>query len=298
MKKRLLFLILLVIGVGIGIGVFSSWAGLAARFRPALAAAQEEPTSTPILARQNVPPTLSAVSVSPADQLVQELSVKAAQQVTKELNAKAALGVWLHIHVEEKFDQDAPNNGVLPNGMAIPNQQINDDWYHVNAQGVVIESVSMMRTTDGKIVQVGVASNGTTWNSATSGADPEKRPQELLKLNELFLNNGDLKRLEKFGSTAKITNVSLPNGDQGVQIAIGATSAPAKITNFDKAVTSTEIRTVLDNSTGYMVSQDVVSGFEDGSQRISSQLKQNVTIEPPTDEVLYYLAEKDREVNK
>jgi len=241
-------------------------------------------TATP---KENNIPGHTIVSVSPADQLLQELNARA----TKDIKS-----VWLHIQEKKTFDTDTQNNGILPNGVAIPNEQINDTWYHVNDQGLVIESVSIMRTADGQIVQVGVSSNGTGWNSATD----ETGPQEQFKIEGLdsnFLN--DLKWLEKFGDTAEITNVVLPNSNPGVQIVIATTyDTPVKTVDYSKVSTRAETRAVFDSSTGYLVSKDIVFWFEDGSRRIFSQLKQEITIEPPTDEVLNYLAEKDREVSK
>lgn len=281
-----------------GIGLAGSWSGLAARFGTQLVAAQEQ-----VIAKEtpssNGTPSSTTASILSVDQLVQELNAKAVQQVMQELKAKTLLGAWLHIHWTEVFDQDVPNNGVFPNGMAIPNQQINDTWYHVSDQGAVIESVSIMRTMDGKIVQMGVTSKGTSWNSATQEINSQLQlsiDQGLLDNN--FLSN-DLKWLEQFGNVATTGDLTLSNGDLGVEVVIGAKNdTPVKTEAYEKPSVGSETRAVFDLSTGYLLSREVIFWFVDGSQRMFSQLTQEITVAPPTDEVLDYLVQKDREAPK
>lgn len=298
MKKRILYLSLLVLGVGIGIGLISSWSGLAARFQAQPVLAQKQAIANGALEGDNMKSS-TTTSTLIADQLVQELNTKAAQQVMQEISAKSTLGTWLHIREEWVFDQDTPNNGVLPNGMAIPNQRIDDIWYQVNDQGSIVKSVTIMRAMDGKIIQVGVASKGTGWNSATHEITPQEQfrlEQGLLDFN--FLNN-DLKWLEKFGNVAEIKDVSLPDNNSGVEIVIGAKNdTPVKTDNYNQPYIRGETRATFDKTTGFLVSRGVIFWFVDGSQREFSQLTQGITIEQPTDEVLGYLAQKDQEVTK
>lgn len=298
MKKRVLYLSLLVFGVGIGIGLISSWSGLAARFQAQPVLAREQAIANGVLKGDSMKSSTTTSTLA-ADQLVQELNIKAAQQVTQEISAKSTLGVWLHIRQEWVFDQDTPNNGVLPNGMVIPNQQIDDIWYQVNDQGLVVESVTIMRTMDGKIIQVGVASKGTGWNSATHETTPQEQfrlEQGLLDSN--FLNN-DLKWLEKFGNVAEIKDMGLTDNNSGVEIVIGAKNdTPVKTDSYNQPYTRGETRAIFDKATGFLISRGVTFWLMDGSQRKFSQLTQKITIEQPTNEVLGYLAQKDQDVTK
>ncbi len=298
MKKRTLYLLLLVFGVGAGIGLFSSWSGLVAKFRARPVVAQEQALVKP-LSNDAGAPSKTSVSTPSADQLVEALNAKAEHGLMEKLTHSTAPATWLHIHSVEVLDQDAPNNGVLPNGMAIPNQQVNDTWYHVNGQGAVVASVSIMRTADGKIVQVGVASKGSGWNSATREIDSQGQVSLDQGFSDYNFLNQDLKWLEKSGNIATTTDLSLPNGHAGVEIVIGTTNdVPVQTVNYQKPSVRTEIRAVFDSDTGYLVSREETVWFVDGSQRTFSQLTQEITVEPPTDEVLGYLAQKDREVTK
>ncbi len=74
---------------------------------------------------------------------------------------------WIFIRSTVLYDTDRKNNGILPNGQEIPLSQIIEDWFHVNEEGLVFESVSTMCATDGEFVQTGVYTDGFSWNSAT-----------------------------------------------------------------------------------------------------------------------------------
>lgn len=291
-------MLLLVFGIGAGIGVFSAWSGLAAKFRAQPVVAQEQ-TILNTAPNQASSPTTAVVSTPSADQMVEGLNSKAQQGLMEKLAHSAAPAAWLHIHSVEVLDQDAPNSGVLPNGMAIPNQQINDTWYHADSQGTVIESVSIMRNVDGKIVQVGIASKGTGWNSATRETDSQGQVNINQGLSDAGFLSQDLKWLEKSGNAAVTRDMTLPNGHAGMEVAIGSRNdTPVMTVNFKKPSIRDETRVVFDATTGYLVSREMTVWFEDGSQRTFSQLAQEITIEPPTSEVLGYLAQKDREVTK
>jgi hypothetical protein len=283
MVKRFVLLALLIIGIGIGIGVAGSRSGLASKTGPQSAAAKVESISNTPLHTDAATEVSVATSGSEADQLVQIFN---AQSVA---NLKAT---WIHVQQNIKYDNDLENLGVMPNGTAIPNAQINDTWYHVDDAGFVIEVVSIMRTSDGQIVQVGVCSNNTSWNSATNETSPYER-FTLDGFDYGFLKK-DLQWLEGSGHTATIANAILPNGDKGIEVVIGAKyDEPEKTNDYNKPSIQAETRAVFDSTTGYLVSRVVTVWFFDGSQRVFSSMIQKVTFESPTDEVLNFLSEKN-----
>jgi hypothetical protein len=289
MKRRFLLITLLIVCIGIGIGIASSWSGLEDRLgaQPVATqsvAAQAKATPTVPLQMVIAPVLPTAVSGLEADQLVQNL------------NARAIAGLrsgWVHIQENINHDTDLKNSGVLPNGMAIPNQQINDTWYHLNDERLVTEGVNIMRTSDGQIVQVGVSSNGTSWNTGTDEITTSE--QYIVNgFDHSFLKN-DLQWLEGFGNTAAITQVVLPSGGEGVQVVIGDEYEKPVVSNdFNEPSIRAETRAVFDSATGYLVSREVIVWFVDGSQRVFSRLTQKITFEAPTNEVLNFLSKKGR----
>jgi hypothetical protein len=293
MKRRFLLFTFLAVCIGIGFGTACSRAGMTTRLAVQQVAtqsmaAQEEVTPTFLLKEIVAKAHPTALSGLNADQLVQEL------------NARAVAGLlsgWVHIQVNKNIDTDLQNSGILPNGNAIPNRQIMDIWYHLNAERLVIEGVTIMRTTDGQIVQVGVCSNDTSWNSGTDDITTSE-PYIVNGFDYGFLKN-DLQWLEGFGNTAVITQVILPSGGEGVQVVIDAEYEKPIVTNdFNKPTTRAETRAVFDSTTGYLVSREVTVWFVDGSQRVFNSLNQKISFESPTDEVLNLLSENGWRVKK
>ncbi|NCP16467.1 hypothetical protein GW866_05420 [bacterium] len=293
MKKHLLFLSLF---IGFAIGLVGGGSGLTNKFHAHPVAAKSELRAISV-SNANTTTSVPVPSVNAPTPL--PVSNASVEQVIQNLNAKSISEIkstWLHIQERQVFDTDLPNNGVLPNGMAIPNEQINDTWYHVNDQGLVIETVSIMRTTDGQVVQVGVSSNGTGWNSATDEIGAQEQ-FNLVGLDGGFL--GDLMWLETFGKKPELVNITLPNRHPGVQVTIlDKFDTPMKGDAYSKPAVSAETRATFDSVTGYLISKETMFWFEDGSSRVFSRVIQEITIESPTTEALSYLDEKERMVSK
>jgi hypothetical protein len=187
MKKRLYLTIILIISVGIGVGLASGPLGFSDVFRAHTVVSQENSYPEVQTISNNL---VGSTGLKPlntqADRFAQKLSsstdvgistpipttvMPSADEIVTGLNAKAIQNLkrgWMHVHQHIIFDTDTKNNGVLPNGIVLPLSQINDIWYQIDDQGLVIELVSIMLNSDGQFVQVGVSSDGTSWNSATN----------------------------------------------------------------------------------------------------------------------------------
>ncbi len=99
--------------------------------------------------------------------------------------------------------------------MAIPNEQIMDTWFNLGQDHQILQSVSIMRAFDARIVQVGVVSNGKAWNSATN----EMQTAEPLKLEGLDANLlRELQRLQAVGVDVEIREQKIFDGDEGTLI--------------------------------------------------------------------------------
>jgi hypothetical protein len=315
MKKRFFFSVILLISIGIGVGIASSFLGIADIFRAHRVVSQESNNlEVQTISDNLIPSTEPQPLNSQIDTFTQKridstdagvpnpvptAIVSSADEIVKGLNAKAVQNLkpgWIHVRQQITFDTDTKNNGVLPNGTAIPLSQINDIWYQIDDQGLVIEVVSIMLNSDGQVVQVGVISDGTSWNSATNEiaiADQYK----LDGLDNSFLR--DLQWLEKFGNLASISQIILPNNQIGLQITIGDKfDQPTKTIDYDKPAIGAETTAVFDQTTGNLISEKIVYIFDDESVRVYKSYTQDIKFEPPAVDVLNYLSEKANEVNK
>ena len=309
MKKHLLLSILILISISVGVGLAISVFGIDDAFHanPADASGvqnvdrvennievstQRETSITPEQQEQPI----NEVNLTPEVSTPSEPS--SPEDILREFNLKAIQGLksgWLHVREEKTFDTDEPNNGVLPNGQSIPNHQLNDIWYHLNEDGLVLELVYIMRNSDGQIAQAGINSDGTSWNSATK----EISLWDQFRLDGLdgnFLK--DLRRLKEIGNTITVEDMTLPNGGKGILFSIvGPPDKPIQLVNYIKPFIRGETRALFDASSGYLIQKEEIFFFEDGTQRISLSLTQMIQFESPTDEVLNYLSEKAKVVN-
>ena len=72
---------------------------------------------------------------------------------------------WLH--VVKQHDSNLKDWGTLPNGQPIPLNFVQDSWYLLDGQGLVVEAVSIQRDMDGNAVQEAVFRDNTWYNLTT-----------------------------------------------------------------------------------------------------------------------------------
>ena len=304
MKRRFVLSVVLLFSIGIGIGLASTKLGFDQVFRSRSVAANEQTSS-----REGQPDTAPSGQVvfeeftsesDAADAPPLTAQVTSASEMVENLNHKAISQLpvgWIHIREERVFDQDSENNGVLPNGIAIPHHQVNDIWYQVDESHRVIEMVSIMRSSEGQIIQVGVYSNGTSWNSAT-GTVESSDPYVLNAFDGQFL--WDLGQFEASGSQPQITEEVLLDGRAGLLFVIQDKfeDSPVELASYELPAIGAEIHALFGQDDGYLHRKEVIFRFLDGSERVSISLKQEITFEEPTEEAFSYLAKKEEEAKK
>ncbi len=305
MKTKILLSILFLISIGIGVGFATTLFHKDEVFRADPVQAVNEDTSplskeishTNSLSISSMEPS-SANTISNQDPSL-EVGIKTVQPSPVEVlqglnrNALATLRTgWVHLHEEKHLFTDIEDNGVLPNGAAIPNDQINDIWFNIGPDNHVLQTISIMRTIDGQIVQVGVISNGKTWNSATN----EVQAADIIEFEGF--DSGllrDLQRLQAFGAEVEISDKQTPDGHEGIQVIIrDIFDAPMKDEVFSRPIIAAETLALFSKETGYLIQKEIVFTFDDDSQRIFSQVIQEIKFEQPTEDVLGYLVQLER----
>lgn len=305
MKRRFIYSVFFLLSLGLGIGLASTRIGLdrALREQPVAAQGMTSSNDGPVNINRTDQTTLEGhassldVVANPQPTVEGFPSLASAFEMVENLNNKALSQLpvgWMHLREEKVFDTDAENNGVLPNGVAIPNHQINDIWYRLDASHHVVESVTIMRTAEGEIVQVGVYSNGTGWNSATEVTEPSE-PTVLNALDGQFLWG-----LKKLGESSHQPQIIEEMSTDGIRFVIKERfdDNPMQLMDYKLPVIQAETRATFDQEKGYLLSKEVVFQFLDGSERASQSLKQEITFEKPTEEALSYIAKKEAEATK
>lgn len=301
MKTKILLSILFLASIGIGIGFASTLMNQdkALRAWPALALKDGGPLSQDMSQDHSL--SIRSTEAS-SGKIVSNQDLSLAEKPKTEqvepvemlqaLNGRALAALrpgWVHLHEEKHYFTEAENNGVLPNQVAIPNDQIIDTWFNIRADRRILQSVSIMRTMDGQIVQVGVFSNGRAWNSATNEVQTEE-PFRLEGFDYNFLR--ELQRLQAFGAKVEMREQKTPDGGEGTLFIVRLLSgAPEKFDDFSRPVIASERRGLFSKESGYLIEEEVIFTFDDGSQQIYSRVTQEIKFEPPADEALNYLAQ-------
>lgn len=218
--------------------------------------------------------------LSPNKALYDQLKIKVLNNIIKE--------GWFYIREHVQYDVDAPTEkDVLP----LVNSR-SESWWYINAAGMVEKSISIQRTEDGQVIQVGMFSNGTAWNTTVDEIIPTE-PYILVPDYGLayHLKFPDLKseQIDK-------------DGKESIQFKIKyVEKQPLKMLDYSKKLLSMEYEFVFDATTGFIVSEMSTVNLEDGSRRVLMNLQIEeirLDYEPPSDVLEYFTLKENREAQQ
>jgi len=217
-----------------------------------------------------------------------------AEQDFQELKNKAQARIgegWLYMRSFEKFDVDPPQEeGVIPLV-----DTTGDLWYYVNASGYVERFVTIFRTMDGKIQQVGVYSDGTAWNTMVD---------EIVEMAPFRFEPSDYGLPYGFRSPDfKSQKTVLENGLEVVRFTFTKQAEkPYKSLDYQASapIVSHESSYVFDAVSGFFISKTDIVTMEDGTQRVFTYLEEEIKfdVKPPSDVLAYFELKKQREEQK
>jgi hypothetical protein len=220
-----------------------------------------------------------------------DTQVSAPELAFQELNSKALASIgegWFYYKDYQKHDVDPPTiEGVIPLV-----DTTTDYWYYINSSGMVERFVTIQRTMDGQIAQVGIYSDGTAWNTTV---DEIVRTETFL----FELHYGLPYHLKS--PDMKINNI-IKNGSGLVEFTNRFTEEkPIDLLDYSKALLSMEYYYYFDAVTGFIVSAKTIAHLEDGTQRefLYVQIEEiKLNAEPPADVLQYFEIKKNREEQK
>jgi len=189
---------------------------------------------------------------------------------------------WVHVEETTVYDIDQENNGILPDGKMIPLSYINDSWYHINDEGLVDQSVSMMKSDTGEILQTTIFSNNVSWSSSAN-EDTAQGPFYLGALDYNFAADvQDILSRQSVQPEFVNEKESIKSGIS--TFAVNEKLDPALLTvDYKMPVYSVSTFASFDNTTGFLTELNRVMKFEDGSERtyFHITLKIDTGLEPP-----------------
>ena len=201
---------------------------------------------------------------------------------------------WLHSIQEYSSDTDRGSNGMLENGAVLSANHFWECWLHLDKTFQILQSICAQTNLDGSIIQVGVRSGSTSWNSAideiSTVDDPS--PAYITDIDAL------LRRMAKIGVELETETVSDQEGKSLIQFSYGwAEESPVPLEAYNLPVTRWDYIHQFDPETGILVNYQEWVSFEDGSQRIIQQTVTQVfeIVEMAPEEILNYLSELEKQ---
>ena len=289
MVKKLSYIVL-------GVILLTSLVVVSNQIKP-VNAALAQPVSTSVDLDPAEKPVAEVVAELPALEPTStpDLSASGFFQTLRMKTQAAARSNWVYFKEYSKGEVDVSDFGAFENGQVLPTESISEQWMFVNEAGVVEQSISVQRTMEGEVVQVGVFSKGTGWNTATDEIIPQ--PPEALSfeldygLRFEFLRSPDLQLSHSIG----------PDGKRLAQFVITKKEdQPVLVREYKKPQQAMEVRYLFDEDTGFITSLEAIAHFEDGTERVYQSIQVEVKLGvTPSAEVYEYLQMKqDREGEK
>jgi len=236
-------------------------------------------------------PLAANATAAPVDVLNSSGQLDLQQQITgliqKAENGKAYPAGWYLLETDENQNLDAADAGMLPNGTAIPLHYSQQTWVNVDAKGLLLQQVTLMKTSSGEVFQAGVTHDGKTWNSTTG----ETRLSEPASLTDLLtgVHADVLKALPD--AAVEIQEVSL-DGIPVTEITLTERyQQPISLTGLDGKVSQITRQYVFDNQSGLRIREAAIATQEDGTLRefVTSSYTFTGPFASPPDEILNYL---------
>lgn len=239
---------------------------------------------------------ISAATVQP--QPVNETQQLSVTSLLEDLKKKAVITNpikqpgWYLFVVKATYDIDAPNNGILPDGVEIPKEYTLELWMYFDEQEKLTQLVSLGKTLAGDVFQAGVEIDGRGWNSATG--DEEKSSdlfyndmltsvhKQALNFVELSPTTYDIEAYDDY----RITTISVQENYQ----------FPIKIEELNAEVVQLTSRYSFNEETGLTVKIETTALLVDGSERIikiEDYFYLGIVSEP-SEEALTYLEKVER----
>lgn len=225
------------------------------------------------------------------DQNDDAISNLPAQYIYKLLDQQKLImkqGGWLYIKTHRTHDIDAENFGVFSNGQELPKEYIFEDWFFINERGLIEQSVSIQTAMDGDIVQVGVYSDGTSWNTAVDEVRYQA-PASFIGFDaglQSELNNETLTMIPVVENDKQLMKYDFTLTEK----------EPVLADEYFKPQTSMKMEYFFDQSTGFLLRFKQTVFLEDGTQRIFDFFESDYQIgrEPPPDVLAYFDKKQER----
>ena len=239
-------------------------------------------THSPVPANATVqPPPVDEAQQLGVSSLLNDLKQKALA-----LNPMNQPG-WYLFKTEVISDIDASNDGILANGAEIPTHYTQETWMNFDAQGKLMQQVTLMKTMEGQVFQAGVTKNGKTWNSTTG----EIHSSIEVNFSDMLVGSHD-QVMDISQVSPVVTSHEIVDGQEIIIFSMDETyQQPLKMDVLDEKITQSTARYFFNSNNGLRVKTETISTLVGGGQRtvLTTAYIYSGYLPEPSDEVLAYL---------
>jgi len=197
---------------------------------------------------------------------------------------------WVHIVSEVIADTDTPTSDNPGAGVVIPLNYTANDWFHLNDNNVVIESVSLTLTPEGRVIQAEIVRNGQGWNLTLNEAAGPVEPYSIT-LDYGFRQ--EVIAAESGGLTVTQEMTTLEDKSVTLIVIQSQFDNSTQIASFAQPIVGSEIRAYFDPDSGRLLRKDSVLTMADGTERVGQSIRFKVMewAESPPTGIVEYLQE-------
>ncbi len=155
-----------------------------------------------------------------------------------------------------------------------------------DAQGKLMQQVTLMKTMEGQVFQAGVTKDGKTWNSTTGEIHPSIEVNFSDMLVGLHNQVMDISQVSPV-----VISHEIVNGQEIIIFSMDETyQQPLKMDVLDEKITQSTARFFFNSNNGLRVKTETISTLVDGSQRTGLTIEYSYSgyLPEPSDEVFAY----------
>lgn len=197
---------------------------------------------------------------------------------------------WLHIREHRFSDVDIPDFGSFGEANPIPTESMIETWIHVDDAGMIDRLVTIQTAMDGRVVQAGVTSDGTGWNTAAD----EFWPREVIPV--FFIDHG----LSRFLDNPDLHWKQALNDRQEkmviFELSINEPKKP-QLQDYLVPLKAMAYQFTFAEETGFITSVQRIARLTDGSERIHDVIDIEIWLNevPPEEVLVYFTMKQERE---
>lgn len=248
---------------------------------------QPLPLSPEVLARPTATPTQTPVPPMPTPTAVIQQSVaeKVLPLLEKGFSALYGQPGWVHI-ISENIESD--NNGFLG-----PKHTIGEYWQYIDADGKITKHVLVVKDPNGAVWQT-IARVGEKQVNFT--AQTAMEDQNLIQQAKRDHLPEDIENGTRQGAQVRMEETVLEGRPCWLITMMYDNNPPIQYAGTDMTVAHTELKTWIEQETGYILLRERIDHLVDGRLVVSQHLRTltQERVDTPPQEIMYYLNQVEK----